>query len=301
MKPARRRPPWMILFTAALLGCSVFVLLDAFVIPRPAAQVPAAVSAGEGAGVQEEEPAGEAVVTATSYEAEGLTITLETTRVYDTTLYVADIYLSDPSLLKTALAGDTYGRNIKAATSAIAAENDAILAVNGDFYGARDTGYVIRGGVLYRDAAGAGEALVIGADGSFSIVDQGVVSAEDLLAAGARQVLSFGPALVVDGQVAVDGDDEVSKARSSNPRTAIGQVGQGHYIFLVSDGRSDESEGLTLLQMAEELAARGVQTAYNLDGGGSSTLVFNGEVVNNPAGGRGGESERQVSDIVYIG
>lgn len=313
MRPAKRRPRWIILFSAALLGCSVFVLLDAFVIPRPQAQVevPAGESESKAAQSQSEnasqveresETEQEAEITATSYESEGVSIQIETVRAYDTTLYIADIRLADPSSLKTALARDTFGRNVKEATSEIAGEHSAILAINGDFYGSRDDGYVIRNGVLYRETADDGsQALVIDSEGNFSIVNEGDVSAAELLAAGARQVLSFGPALVVDGQVAVDGDDEVSKAKSSNPRTALGQVGQGHYIFIVSDGRSEESEGLTLLQLARVMADRGVQTAYNLDGGGSSTMVFGGEVINNPVGGRGGESERQVSDIVYIG
>lgn len=68
----------------------------------------------------------------------------------------------------------------------------------------------------------------------------------------------------------------------------------------VSDGRTDESEGLSLLQLAQEFKERGCTIAYNLDGGGSSTMVFNGEVVNNPTDGRS-IAEREVSDIVYFG
>jgi exopolysaccharide biosynthesis protein len=73
-----------------------------------------------------------------------------------------------------------------------------------------------------------------------------------------------------------------------------------HYVFVVSDGRSGESEGLSLYELATFMQELGVQTAYNLDGGGSSTMYFNGAVVNDPSGGFG-ESERKVSDIVYIG
>ena len=69
---------------------------------------------------------------------------------------------------------------------------------------------------------------------------------------------------------------------------------------MVSDGRSDESEGLSLYELASFMKQLGVKTAYNLDGGGSSTMVFQGEVVNNPSSGFR-EEEREVSDIVYIG
>ena len=87
---------------------------------------------------------------------------------------------------------------------------------------------------------------------------------------------------------------------TSNPRTAIGQISPLHYIIIVSDGRTDESEGFSLLQLAEEMQNRGAVTAYNLDGGGSSTLYFNGEIINNPTSGNS-TGEREVSDIVYIG
>ena len=73
-----------------------------------------------------------------------------------------------------------------------------------------------------------------------------------------------------------------------------------HYLFVVSDGRTEESEGLSLYELAAYLQSRGVETAYNLDGGGSSTMVFNGRVVNKPTSGRS-IGERSVSDIVFIG
>ena len=91
---------------------------------------------------------------------------------------------------------------------------------------------------------------------------------------------------------------------ASNPRTAIGIKADGTYLFVVSDGRTDESEGLSLAELAEFMQSLGAETAYNLDGGGSSTMVFNGEVVNTPTGGKAGHgagNERSVSDIVYIG
>ena len=71
-------------------------------------------------------------------------------------------------------------------------------------------------------------------------------------------------------------------------------------MFVVSDGRTDESEGLSLYELATFMQGLGVKEAYNLDGGGSSTMYFNGEVINNPTS-NGKIKEREVSDIVYIG
>lgn len=104
-----------------------------------------------------------------------------------------------------------------------------------------------------------------------------------------------------DGEIAVSENEEVGKAMASNPRTALGVTEDGHYLFVVSDGRTSESEGLSLYEMAEFMQSLGVVTAYNLDGGGSSTMYFNGEVVNNPTTSGRSIKERSVSDIVYIG
>jgi hypothetical protein len=162
-------------------------------------------------------------------------------------------------------------------------------------------GYVIRNGVLYRNTSSGSEDLVIYADGTFRIISEDDITAEELLASGARNVLSFGPALVENGEIAVTEKEEVGRAMASNPRTAIGTLENGHYLFVVADGRTSESDGLSLHELAAFLQSLGAQTAYNLDGGGSSSMVFLGNIVNNPANGKNRSSERSVSDIVYIG
>lgn len=73
-------------------------------------------------------------------------ITLTKYRSYDSSIYVADVTVSDVSVLKTAFAQNTYGRNITEQTSSIASDHQAVLAINGDYYGARQSGYVIRNG-----------------------------------------------------------------------------------------------------------------------------------------------------------
>lgn len=93
----------------------------------------------------------------------------------------------------------------------------------------------------------------------------------------------------------------MGKAKTSNPRTAIGIIDALHYVFVVSDGRTSESEGLSLYELAAFMQSLGADIAYNLDGGGSSTMYFNGEVVNNPTTNGRSIKERSVSDIVYIG
>ena len=245
----------------------------------------------------------EAVVTENTYDDGNISITITEIRAYNTTIYVADIQVTSTDYLSTAFAANTYGRNITEKTSEIADEVDAILAINGDYYGAQKQGYVIRNGVLYRSSSAGSdqEDLVIYADGSFEVINEGDITAEALLENGAVQVLSFGPGLIEDGEIAVTQNEEVDKAMTSNPRTAIGIIDSLHYVMVVSDGRTSESEGLTLYQLAQVMEDLGVTTAYNLDGGGSATMVFDGEVVNNPTTDGRKITERSVSDIVYIG
>lgn len=311
-----------LLWALLLFGFTAYAALDTFVIEHtytvveetvPSAQVseliPSQESVAEPVSVTDAAPEATAspaattvpVSTENSYADGNVSITIQEIRAYDSAVYVADVVLSSPEYLQTAFANSVYGRNVTAKTSSIARNANAILAVNGDYYGARQSGYVIRNGVLYRDKANkSAEDLVIYQDGTFGIVNESQVTAQALLDSGAWNVLSFGPALLIDGEIAVDAKDEVGRAKASNPRTAIGIVDDLHYLFVVSDGRTSSSEGLSLKELAQVLQDLGAKTAYNLDGGGSSTMVFQGRVVNNPTTNGKRITERSVSDIVCI-
>ncbi len=221
------------------------------------------------------------------------------------TYYVADVTLSDATTLASAFAENQFGTNIIEFTSQIAANNNAIFAVNGDYYGFRQDGIVIRNGIVYRD-----EPARVGAafyqDGSMKIFDETQTSAAELLEQGVWNTLSFGPALIVDsqvvdfeGRVQIDNNVGNHSIQGSNPRTGIGIIAPNHYVFVVVDGRSKGySRGVTLDEFAQIFADLGCTDAYNLDGGGSSTMYFMGRVVNNPLGRN---KERGTSDILYIG
>ena len=327
-----------VLYGVLLFSFSTYALLDTFVIPHPmqSVEINAIAETTSTSGIKESVEAAiqsklgnntdttvendstttasenmdTAVETAASieggtvigkYSDSKTSITLKQYREYNSNIYVADVTVSDASDLKTALANNTYGRNITDTTSDMAANNNAVLAINGDYYGARQSGYVIRNGKLYRDTSGNRDALVIQKNGEFKFVSESETSASELLQDGALQAFSFGPVLLNNGEISVGENDEVGMAMASNPRTAIGYLGNNHYVFVVSDGRTSESAGLSLYELASFMKELGVKDAYNLDGGGSSTMVFKGEIINNPTtSGRSGE-ERAVSDIVYIG
>ncbi len=297
--------------TFLIFGFAVFILLDSFLIPHAYTSVSAEAASTQSsssdtsgtASVSSSSSASstEATVTDTSYQDDNVSITITTDRYEDTTIYVADVQISSIDYLKTALASGTYGRNITATTSSIADSVNAILAINGDYYGARNSGYVMRNGTLYRTTSSGSDQidLAINADGSFSFYNEGTTDASSIT--NALQIFSFGPSLIENGTITVDENSEVGKAMASKPRTAICEIEPLHYLFVVADGRTTESQGLSLYQMAQYLSTLGVTNAYNLDGGGSSTMVFMGNVINKPTTSGNSIKERAVRDIIYIG
>ena len=292
---------------ALAVGGSAWWALDRFVIPHvevtDASAYEAANSTVEGVATDD----ADAVTTETTYSSDYADITISTVTSGSgnstVTYYVADVTLSDATALRSAFAEDTFGENITENTSDIAADNDAIFAINGDYYGFRDTGIVIRNGVVYRDE-GARQGLAFYTDGTVEVYDETQTTAAQLLADGVWNTLSFGPAIVEDGSV-VEGIDAVEidtnignhSIQGAQPRTAVGVVDSNHLVFVVVDGRSPGySAGVTLPDLAAIMVGLGATTAYNLDGGGSSTMYFDGQVVNQPSNG----GERGTSDILYV-
>ena len=331
----RFRRLWGMIFTLLLTAYAAWTLLDAFVIPQdivsggdsPAQEESAREASAQAEGGAQavqaedaakdrlaEETAGDSyadrftsapVITDHSYSDDRISIEISTARELDTDIYVADVVLRDAGCLQTALARNSFGRNLTETTSSIAEANNAILAINGDYYGFRSEGYVMRQGYMYRYVPlddPEQEDLVLSSDGSLQIIREADVTAQHLEEnTDATDVFSFGPGLVIDGEISVQAQDEVGRAQATNPRTAIGLIAPLHYVFVVSDGRTDESTGLSLLELAQFMKDLGCTLAYNLDGGGSSTMWFNGQVLNNPTTFGDKIAERKVSDIIYIG
>ena len=302
MKFLKKRYAYASVLGLVLTGSFSYSMLKTFVLAETISTV--ATTSTSSNATAASQAAKTASVTDSSYKDDNISINLIETTVNNTQVYVADVTMNSSDYLKRAFAQNAYGTNVTAKTSVTAADNNAILAVNGDYYGANSTGYVIRNGVVYRDTIREDSSngdLAIYKDGSFKIIYEDQISAEQLVNDGVVNLLAFGPALVENGEISVGTNQEVGQAMASNPRTAIGIIDENHYIIVVSDGRTSESEGLSLYQLAEVMKSYGAKTAYNLDGGGSSTLYFNGQVINKPTTGGNKISERAVSDIVYIG
>ena len=218
------------------------------------------------------------------------------------TMFIADVTLKSADYLKTAFAKDSFGMHITQKLMQIAQSNHALFAVNGDFYGYRDNGIIVRNGVLYRDKP-ARDMLAIFKNGMMSTINEYTANISALMSNGLIDAFSFGPALVKNGAIAGDLTSVFRDSwfiQGNDPRTGIGFIAPNHFLFIVVDGRKEYySRGLTLLEFAREFYHRGCTQAYNLDGGGSSTMYFKGRIVNSPLG-KSGSYQRFISDIIYI-
>lgn len=286
---------FLILYSLILIAFTIYVLLDTFVLTS------SYEVASSNDYSYEQKETGDITSTDNSYEDDNIKINIKEYRENDTNVYVADVYIEDINYLKTAFASNTYGKNVTDKTSDIAEDVNAILAINGDYYGVQEKGYVLKNGKIYRNSSSGKDDLVIYENGMWEIINEDDISLEELLNKGAYNILSFGPSLIKNSTISVTTSDEVAKSMRSNPRTAVGKISTNHYVFVVSDGRTSESAGLTLYELANFMKSLGCTYAYNLDGGGSSTMYFNGNVVNNPTTNGNRINERSVSDIVYIG
>lgn len=249
-------------------------------------------------------------ITDTTYKSKDLNIEISKNEIGEgddkITYYVADIKLNSPERLERAFANDKFGTNIVEKMSVLVERNNAILAINGDYYSFRKDGVIIGNSEIYRDVP-AREGLAIYKDGTMEIYDENRISAEELVKNGVKSTISFGPVLVRNKEIdanysefAVDGDNLIrANIATENPRTGIGYYDKTHYCFIVVDGRNKGySRGVTLNEFAEIFKNLGVEFAYNLDGGNSSSMYFNGKKVN--VSSQPGDGEREISDILYI-
>ncbi len=231
------------------------------------------------------------------YEDDERCISIWQMSVGDAVCYIADVQISDVSLFRTELDSKT------ATTSKLATKANAVFAINGDDYGTHKYGVIIRNGELLRTHNTTRNMLIVDANGDMSVkIDRNgedyVALGQQLISENVWQTFEFGPELVRNGEAVTfskEFDVISTKAGRLEPRTAIGQIGKLHYLVIVVDGRQRSySVGMSLTDLQDLFIKYGAQTAMNLDGGGSSEMWFQGEVLNQPSGGK----ERKISDII---
>lgn len=176
---------------------------------------------------------------------------------------MADIYIRNIENFRTAFAQGEYGHGYRDNTVTMAKDNNAVVALSGDYYSIRDTGVVIRNGMLYREQAFR-DVCVLYRDGSMRTYSKETFDINEAVAGSAWQAWSFGPRLLENGQPMTNAqfDTDVYKA---NPRSALGYYEPGHYAFVLVDGRQEGySTGMTLEELSQLFYDMGCQEAYNL-------------------------------------
>ncbi|MBQ7575983.1 MAG: phosphodiester glycosidase family protein [Bacteroidales bacterium] len=197
-------------------------------------------------------------------------------------------------------------------TSEIAAKQKAVAAVNGSFFRMKapygPTTYVrIDGKFSGIDNEGSSRKRDQFESGCLAITGRKAVVAKALSkeldwedGIEAEDILSSGPLLISGGVPEVFKDVKFNTNR--HPRTAVGILPDGSKVFVVVDGRSSKSQGVTIGEMQKIMMWLGCTDALNLDGGGSSTMVVRGKIVNHPCDNKAfdSEGERSVANAIII-
>lgn len=275
---------------------AVFDLPKVYILPIN--EDPAPVANPEGYGSETLEDGTEVL----TYNDETISVRYWKERMLDSNCHFAEVKIAHPTQLKTAFAGGKYSSSVRRTPQKIAQQVNAVIAINADYCGYRQRGVIIRQSTLYRNNPCGWDVLFIDSDGNFHIMsDRSIKKSGILEEYEIINSLEFGPSLVVDGEIKLmnieSGCGEYWNEGHVSPRTAIGQIGRLHYLFCCVEGRTDYSKGIYTSQMAQIMYDKGCVQAYNLDGGMSTTMVFNGKAMNYPMWG----GQRVVSDIIYCG
>ena len=233
----------------------------------------------------------------TEYHSQDLSIVIKKVQNDLITYYTAEVYFRNNENYFSAFSyGEENDRIQK--TSQMLEENNGILAVSGDNYNQRDYGIIIRNGILYRKHSST-DIMAIFDDGSMKTYPIKGETADNLISQGALHTYSFGPNLLSGGNPIPDFKGLTSNyLRNLQPRCAVGMIEPYHYFFVVVDGRApDYSQGVTMEELSVIMYDLGCVEAYNLDGGGSATMVFMGKLINRP---QGREHERKIADAIIF-
>ena len=237
---------------------------------------------------------GEIISTETTYKSKDIDVTVTKVQENGVTYFIQDIYVRKIECFRTAFAKDKQGRGYVEGILSMAKNNQAICAINGDYYGAHPaTGGMIRNGFCYDSGRTDGEVCVLYYDGTMK-VHKGNFYNDQVSADNGYQSWFFGPSLLSDdGRAMTEFKTTVS---GLNPRTAVGYYEPGHYCFVLVDGRQDGySKGMRMAELSKLFETLGCKVAYNLDGGQTSTMTFMDKVANQPYNGG-----RSCSDILFI-
>ena len=228
-----------------------------------------------------------------SYHDDSLDVQIYNIRVYDTPVVVAFVQIASAAQMKTEQA-KPYPSKTTMRASEIAKRVKAVLAVNGDWFTYHNTGIVYRNGELLRNRANEEyDGLAIDINGDFHIIRPMTEEGYTQLDVPVANSFAFGPALVIDGEV----QEIVDRKVTYKQRMAIGQIAPLSYVLVATDGPDQkDSVGLSVPQLAELMHGLGAHTAYNLDGGQSTSMLMHLTKLN----GQNPKNMRAIGDILYF-
>ncbi|NLI53396.1 MAG: phosphodiester glycosidase family protein [Clostridiales bacterium] len=213
--------------------------------------------------------------------------------------YLADIYVKDISSFRTGVAFDFQDQNEGSrknvmSTLQLSQLVNSIVAISGDNFTYHDS-IAVRNGVEWDKTLPVyGDICVLYYDGTMETYPEPIRQAtlDEIYAKNPYQIWTFGPELLEDGQV-----PSSFAGTKANPLSSIGYFEPGHYCFILVDGRQkDYSWGMTLSELAQVYYDLGCKVAFNLDGGDTAVMTYNGEWRSQPQDA----SPRDTSDILYI-
>ncbi|MCD8398762.1 MAG: phosphodiester glycosidase family protein [Lachnospiraceae bacterium] len=228
-----------------------------------------------------------------TYKSATLNIELLKKSTHGVSYWVAHIKTSSSDQLKSALSYGTYGGTRQTTSSAVSS-NGGVIGINGSAFSystgqPSPLGMCIKNGVIYGDYTTSYTVMAVKWDGTIYTPAQGL-SGADLLAEGVKDTYNFGPVLISGGVA----QPSIAETQKYYPRTAIGMVAKNDYVIVVTD--TGNYTGLNHSDLVSIFQSYGCQYAYNLDGGGSSTLYFNGQVMNELIN----DYERPCADFLYF-
>ena len=235
------------------------------------------------------------------YLSENLSIEITMVRENRSDIYIADIWVRDLSLLRRGFGGGRWKSKLQTVAK-IAKQEGAVLALTGDNGQNFGQGAVFANGKrLQKTTNRKRDVCLIHMDGTMEIISGTEMTKDKIeaLTGDIWQSFLFGPSLLdEEGHAKTSFKGGVSPA---NPRAVIGYYEPGHYCLVQVDGRGTKSKvsgknaGMRLKDLAAYMESLGCKIAYNLDGGQSALMWFNGKVISTPYNGG-----RNVGDIVYL-
>lgn len=222
-------------------------------------------------------------------------------KIESTAFTFAEVKLLHPSQFRRYLSGDEFGSGKLSLTSEMASSVNAVVGCSGDYYSYRRRGLIIFDGKAEKYVPGLPDTCYINKDGDLILErDQAFADINEVQAyADANNIqfsLSFGPILVKDGENVCPKNYDLGEVKERFSRAAICQMGKLHYLYIAAGTDVDAYGLMTMRTFSKYVAETGCDQAYALDGGQTTTIVLNNEVVNHVNYG----SERRISDIVYF-